>query len=301
MNLLFVLRAVALGVLAAAAVSFIYALGTAPRPAMSHLGLRGYKRTQSLRTNAAYRLIEPVLRFLSKRVHGLLSEQAREKQDLQLAIAGDVAGLQPEDVVSLMLLSATSGAALGIAYRGGGGQGLIFALILGLAGASIPQLYISSIAQARLRSIAMATPSMIDLLALCLGAGLDFPGALRQVVDRGGLGDDPLNEELRLLLQELNIGRTRRQALAQLARRAPCDAVRELVSAVAQSEEQGTPLADVLRVQAATSRMHRSARAEEVAAKAATSMMLPLAMLFVCVLVLIMGPVVLNFKNTINM
>lgn len=301
MSTLVAIRAVALSMLAAAAVSFIYALGNAPRPAPSHLGLRGYKRALSLRNNAAFRLIEPVLRFLSKRVHGLLSDQAREKLDQQLAIAGDIAGLQPEDVVSLTLLSASAGAGLGIVYRGGGGQGLIFALILGLAGASIPHLYLSSVAQTRLRSIAMATPSMIDLLALCLGAGLDFPGALRQVVDRGGLGDDPLNEELRLLLQELNIGRTRRQALAQLARRAPCDAVRELVASVAQSEEQGTPLCDVLRVQAATSRMHRSARAEEVAAKAASSMMLPLGMLFLCVLALIMGPVVLNFTNTISM
>ena len=208
MSALIVMRVAALGFIGAAAVSFMSALGSAPRPAVSHLGLRGYKRTQSLQTNALFRVVEPVLRFFSKRVHGLLSVEAREKLDQQLAIAGDIAGLQPEDVVSLTLLSAIAGAALGIVYRGGGGQGLIFALILGLAGASIPHLYISSVAQTRLRSIAMATPSMIDLLALCLGAGLDFPGALRQVVDRGELGDDPLHEELRLLLQELNIGRT---------------------------------------------------------------------------------------------
>jgi tight adherence protein C len=172
---------------------------------------------------------------------------------------------------------------------------LVFGVILGIAGLALPHLILSSAGDQRVRSIASTTPAVIDLLALCLGAGLDFPAAVRQVVDRSRISDQPLHEELRLLLQELNLGRTRRMALEQMAERAPCDPVRDLVSAVVQSEEQGTPLADVLRVQAATSRMHRSTRAEEAAAKAAAKMLVPLALLFVSVLCLITGPIILSF------
>jgi tight adherence protein C len=251
-----------------------------------------------MRDNRAFELIEPAMRFISQRVYGLMSPGLRARLDRQIMVAGDLAGLQPEDVLSLTLMSGVFGTALGVLYGsgdGGGGDMIVFGVVLGLAGLALPHLYLSSAADQRVRSIAGATPPMIDLLALCLGAGLDFPAAVRQVVDRARLSEDPLQEELRLLLQELNIGRTRRKALEQMAERAPCDPVRDLVGAVVQSEEQGTPLSDVLRVQAATSRMHRSTRAEETAAKAAAKMMLPLALLFVSVLALITGPIILSF------
>lgn len=294
LNLIQVLAVATLGI---AAGIFIFAVGSAPQPPRQRLGLRGFKRAQALRENQAFALIEPSMRYFSTRVYGLISPALRVKLDRQIMIAGDIGGLQPEDFVSLTLLSGVTGIGLGALYGGGGADSLVFGLILGMAGLAIPHLYLSSAADQRVRSIASATPGIVDLLALCLGAGLDFPGAVRQVVDRARVSDQPLHEELRLLLQELNLGRTRRAALEVMALRAPCDPVRVLVSAVVQSEEQGTPLADVLRVQAATSRMHRSTRAEEAAAKAAAKMLLPLALLFVSVLSLITGPIVLSFMN----
>src|SRR5687768_4245853 len=147
----------------------------------------------------------------------------------------------------------------------------------------MPYLQLTSAAQKRVRSIQKALPHVVDLMVLGLSAGLDFSGALRQVIERAATADEPLIEELRLLLQELKLGHTRRQALAQLADRAPCDSVRDLVAAVMQSEEQGTPLASVLATQAHTSRQRRSVEAEEAAAKASTSLMVPLALLFIAV------------------
>jgi tight adherence protein C len=289
------LQVIAIGVLGFAVCTFVMAVGSAPQPPRERLGLRGFKRAQSLRENQAFALIEPMMRFISHRVYGLISPSLRAKLDKQIMIAGDLAGLHPEDVLSLTLLSGVAGAGLGSLYGARGGNVLVFGVILGIAGLALPHLILSSAGDQRVRSIASTTPAVIDLLALCLGAGLDFPAAVRQVVDRSRISDQPLHEELRLLLQELNLGRTRRMALEQMAERAPCDPVRDLVSAVVQSEEQGTPLADVLRVQAATSRMHRSTRAEEAAAKAAAKMLVPLALLFVSVLCLITGPIILSF------
>jgi len=297
MNALSPLAALAVATLSLALGVLIFAVGSAPQPPSERLGLRGFKRAQSLRDNAGFALIEPIMRYLSQRVYGLISPSLRQKLDRQIMVAGDVAGLQPEDVLALCCMSGVTGALLGALYGLRSGSPLLFSLILGMVGTAVPQLWLSSAGDQRVRSIASATPAVVDLLALCLGAGLDFPAAVRQVVDRARVSDSPLQEELRLLLQELNIGRTRRMGLEQLAVRAPCEPVRDLVAAVVQSEEQGTPLADVLRVQAATSRMHRSTRAEEAASKAAVKMMLPLVLLFVSVLALIVGPIAMSFMN----
>jgi tight adherence protein C len=288
-------------VLGGALATLVYAIGSAPVRGRQRLGLRGFKRARSLRENAAFAMIEPAMRYVAQRVYGFISPDLHSALDRQIMVAGDVAGLQPEDMIALCAISGASGAAIGALYGGHGGDLIVFGSMLGMAGLGMPWLVLWSTAQQRVRSISMATPPMIDLLALCLGAGLDFPAAVRQVVDRARISDDPLQEELRLLLQELNIGRTRRMALEQMAERAPCEPVRDLVSAVVQSEEQGTPLADVLRVQAATSRMHRSTRAEEAAAKTANKMMLPLALLFISVLALITGPIVLTFMTQFTM
>jgi tight adherence protein C len=173
----------------------------------------------------------------------------------------------------------------------------VFALIAVGLGFATPYLQLSSMATKRLRTIERTLPHVVDLMVLGLGAGLDFAAAVRQVIDKAARSDEPLVEELRLLLQELKLGRTRREALTQLCERVPCEPVRDLVAAVTQSEEQGTPLAAVLASQAAASRQRRSVNAEESAAKASNTLMLPLALLFVAVLTLIVSPMVLTLGD----
>lgn len=290
------------GVLAlgAAMACMVYAVGSAPKPPPSRLGLRGYKRMRSLAESKGFAAIEPTMRFISARIYSLLSPQLRSAFDREISMAGNVGGLQPEDLAALSLMccvtSASAGAGYG--YLQASGNALLFCLLAGAAGLVLPYLYLSARASDRQKRIAVSMPQVIDLLALSLGAGLDFPAAIRQVIDRTAQPQAALFEELRLLLQDLSLGRTRRYALEQLAERAPCEPVRDLVGAVVQSEEQGTPLADVLRVQAATSRVQRSAGAEEAAAKAATKLMLPLVLLFICVLALIVGPIALRFSES---
>ncbi|HEY2735528.1 MAG TPA: type II secretion system F family protein [Polyangiales bacterium] len=276
---------------------FAYALISAPSMPLERLGLRGYKRTVALRDNASFAHVEPLMRWLSTRVGGLLSPELRAHLNEEITHAGDVLGLQAEDVVSFSILAALLGLFWGFAYCKMTSSGYFFAVIAICAGAVGPYLQLSSAAHKRIRSIQRALPSVVDLMVLGLGAGLDFPAAVRQVIEHAGRADEPLVEELRLLLQELKLGRTRRQALTQLAERAPCDAVRELVAAVVQSESQGTPLASVLAAQAVASRQRRSVDAEETAAKASTSLVVPLGLLFVAILMLIVSPMVLKLAH----
>jgi tight adherence protein C len=137
-------------------------------------------------------------------------------------------------------------------------------------------------------------PVEIDLAAMCMHAGLDFPGAIRLVVAQRKSGEHVLREELSLVLSELDLGHTRATALSNFAARVPTSAVREFVGAVIQAEEKGTPLADVLKIQATMLRMRRSILAEEAASRAGVLMMVPMLMLLGSVFVILMGPLVLQ-------
>lgn len=276
---------------------FMYALLSAPSLPPERLGLRGYKRTQALRDNASFAQVEPLMRWLSTRLGGLLSPQLRTHLNEQITQAGDVLGLQPADVVSFSLISAVFGLLWGVVYCQLTHSGSLFIVIPGCVGLVAPYLQLQGSAQKRVRNIQRALPSVVDLMVLGLGAGLDFTAAVRQVIEHAGRADEPLVEELRLLLQELKLGRTRRQALQQFAERAPCEAVRELVASVVQSESQGTPLAAVLAAQAVSSRQRRSVDAEETAAKASTSLAVPLSLLFLAILLLIVAPTVLSLAR----
>jgi tight adherence protein C len=104
-------------------------------------------------------------------------------------------------------------------------------------------------------------------------------------------------EELRRMLQELQLGRTRKQALIDLAKRAPTNSVNEFVSAMVQAEERGNPVAEVLAIQAGVSRHRRTVHAEEAAAKAGVAMVVPLLFLFLCIMVLVVSPMVFRLAK----
>ncbi|HHH28490.1 MAG TPA: type II secretion system F family protein, partial [Polyangiaceae bacterium] len=105
---------------------------------------------------------------------------------------------------------------------------------------------------------------------------------------------DSLVEEFRFMLRELELGRTRRQALENFADRCPTEAVRDFVGTVIQSEEKGNPLAEVLRIQATMLRMRRSVMAEEAAARAAVLMMGPLMLIFSAIILVLLGPFIVQ-------
>jgi tight adherence protein C len=297
MSMTLVLLQLALFAVVGGAITLLtYAVLSTPSMPVERLGLRGYKRTQALRNNPLFAQLEPAMRWLSTRLGGLLSPPLRQHLDKQITTAGDVLGLQAEDVVSLSLVSAVGSLGLGLLYTYATHRGPFLALVALFAGALVPYWKLTTAAQNRTRSIQQALPSVVDLMVLGLGAGLDFTGSVRQVIEHAGRADEPLVEELRLLLQELKLGRTRRQALGQFAERAPCEAVRDLVAATVQSEEQGSPLVSVIAAQAAASRQRRAVDAEETASKAGTKLMLPMFLLFGAALMLIVAPTIMTLS-----
>jgi len=274
-----------------------YSVGSAPSRVASRLGLRGLKRQRALQSNELWAAIEPLVRWIGVRVSGIPTEEQRISLDRQISLAGDFLGLTAEEYLALYIVSGAGGAAIGAA-AGFFLDMVTLLTLVGLAvGAVAPYMIVSGEAQERIKNISRGLPYVIDLMALAMGAGLDFPGAVRQVVDKSSNPLDPLVEEFTLILQTLNLGRTRKDALLAFVDRAPAASVSEFVNSLVQAEERGNPVAEVLLIQAGTSRTRRSVRAEELAAKAGVKMTGPLMLIFLAVLALIIAPAMMNITD----
>ena len=277
-----------------------YTVASVPSVQPSYLGVRGLKRLRAERSSALFRQLEPFLRWLGARLRPLLGEGFRARIDRQITLSGDFWGLQPEECVALTILSLLMGLSAGAAYGALLSRGFLYVVLGGMVGAMLPYLQLTGIEQERRKRVQNGLPYVIDLLSLGLSAGLDFPGALRQVIDKSSSSGDALIEELNLILQELQVGKTRKQALEQLAERVPCEAVREFVGSVTQAEERGNPLGHVLEIQAEASRQRRSTRAEEAASRASVKMLGPMVLVFAAILLLIVSPMFLQIQDAFS-
>lgn len=291
-------RTCAVAALFAALAVGVYQVARAPGGIANTRGIRGLRRLRAERESAWFAAVEPMLRWLGVRIQPLLTGTARSKLDRQLTLSGDFLGLLPEELVALACLCSFSGCTVGAAYAAVAGKGALYAVLGALLGAFAPYLKLHELEQSRRRAIQNGLPYAVDLVALGLSAGLDFPGALGQVVEKSSNPNDPLIEELNLVLQELQVGKTRRDALAQFSERVPTDSVLEFVNTVTQAEESGNPLGRVLQIQAEVSRQRRSVRAEEAASRASVKMIGPLVLLFAAILLLIVTPMVLELGGS---
>lgn len=151
----------------------------------------------------------------------------------------------------------------------------------------LPLVRLRAIREHRLTEASHELPATVDLIALAMGAGADFPGAVRRVTD-GQTG--VIARELEQVLNALDLGMTRSAALRALEERLPVTEVRDLVRAVILAEKKGASVAEAMQQQAVSSRQRRSVRAEEAAARAGVMLMLPLVLLLGCIMILLLGP-----------
>jgi tight adherence protein C len=296
----FALRLLGTALLLAGVAIFAFAfsgLESAPR---TIVGLKGLKRSQALKDGGWFAAIEPAMRFFAARFAGIkFFDKYRPQIAEQVLNAGEMLGLTADEYIALSFLSGVGFSTMAIVGYIVAPEAVspVFAMMLGMLGVLTPYLQISGAVADRFKLINRGLPYAIDLASLAMGAGLDFPGALRQVTDKAPDKNDPLVEELMRIQNELDLGRTRKQALERFAERAPTDAVKDFVQSVIQSEEKGNPLADVLTIQSNTLRMRRSVAAEEGAARAGVMMIGPLMLIFLCILLILMGPFVVNMAS----
>ena len=273
-------------------VGWAFGLDSLPEP--ERFGLRGLRRRQSIGAGGVFATFDPIVRFLSPFCAVLPLGRMRLRIDRVLLLAGDWLGVTANEFVVLSLLCGSGGLLVGLAAHFLFDVAPILLLVFVVVGLLVPYMQVTGLAASRQKQIDRALPPTIDLAALCMGAGLDFTATLRQLASKSGKPDDPLKEEIEVILSQLQFGMTRQRALELFSERVPTEAVRTFVRAVIQSEEKGTPLAEALKVQAITLRNRRSVRGEEAAARAAVLMMVPLLLILCAIILVLMGPFVIR-------
>lgn len=214
--------------------------------------------------------IQPSALVLPQRFGFLRWLAEPEKAAQQLEYAGRPFGMDAEQffgVQLFMMIAGFSGAALyatwGLVF-GGCGWPIAF-IILPIGGFFGPRAWLSQEIKKREEAINLAMPDFLDLLSICVRAGIGFDNALRLVMERT---TGPLGEELRRLMRELDIGEPRADAFRRLVDRNTSEDLRAFVDAVLHAEELGTPLSRTLLIQAEELRVHRLNRAKERASQA---------------------------------
>jgi tight adherence protein C len=172
----------------------------------------------------------------------------------------------------------------------GTGRRILFSLIVAALGFYLPSLYLRSAINRRQEAIIKKFPDALDLMSICVDAGLPFDGAMARVHEKW---DDPLADEFGRVIYEVQLGKSRRQALRDMANRMEVNDVSSFVAAILQAEHLGVSIGKVLRIQSEQMRIRRRQRAEEKAHQAPVKMLFPLVFLiFPSMFIVLLGPAV---------
>lgn len=195
----------------------------------------------------------------------------------------------------LIVLTSFTLLALALAPRNSFLQWLMVVIIAAILGVLIPMYWLTHAVKKRQDRILRSIPDAMDLLVLCVEAGLGFDAAMLNVAKDMRTVHADLSHELMLVNRRVNAGMTREEALRALYTRTGVDELRVLVQNLIQSDRLGTSVAKVLRVYSDTLRRKRRQRAEKRAATAALKMTIPLAGLILPALfVVILGPAMMR-------
>jgi len=222
---------------------------------------------------------------------------ASRQEEIQglITTAGHPYGLTVNGILAAKVISAVALGLLGAGVFLGllrfGFPWLLLVAAPPVLGWILPDRWLKQQADGRRRAIENAMPDTIDLLTICLDAGLSFDAALQRVAEKV---EGPLREELGTLLAEIRYGVPRMEAMEAMAARLRVDDMSAFINAVVQSQKLGVALGETVRIQAQEIRRRRRQAAEEKAGQASLKMLFPMiGCIFPTLFIALMGPVVI--------
>lgn len=255
----------------------------------------GFDYNEEFERPFAVRLLGPALDDLEKLGRRLTPSWQLKRMRRNATLAG-FGRRGVEGILGLKAASSILGATvlpLGLAVLGTRPGGVIFWAILGgLIGFFIPELWIAKRGEARQEQIRRTLPEVLDLMAIAVQSGMGLEGSIDLVSRKipGALGD-----ELHRMLQEIQLGSSRRQGLQNLRERTAVDELSTFALALIQADQVGSPIAEVLQTYAAEMRMLRRQRAREQAAKLPVKLLFPLLFaIFPALMIIILGPAAIS-------
>ncbi len=192
---------------------------------------------------------------------------------------------------SMLIAGALLGGGIGLWKYGATQNGYTSIVLAAGAGFYLPELILKLMISSRKQAIFLSLPDALDLLVVCVEAGLGLDAAIRRVADELGDNAKEIAEEFNMCLIQLNMGRARRDVLHDLGVRTGVDDVKSLVAILIQADKFGSSIAQALRVQSDAMRVKRRQLAEEKAQKTAVQMLFPMVLfIFPGIFVVLVGP-----------
>ena len=176
------------------------------------------------------------------------------------------------------------------------------AVLIALAGFYLPDLWLTIKSKIRKEKLFEAIPDALDLMVVCVEAGMGLDGAIHRVAEETKMTHPVLSGELKLMNLELRAGKSRQDALRNLALRTNIEAMNSLVTLLTQTDKFGTSVAKALRVFSDSFRTQRFQKAEEIAAKIPVKLIFPLILfIFPSLFVIVVGPAAIRIYENIIM
>lgn len=247
---------------------------------------------QELEQSFVERILKPIIKTWAINLGNRSPAKSHEKTRQMLAQAGNPSGLGPAELMGLkMLLALGLGGGsflLFMVAQVGSPMNLLAPVCLLMFGYMLPGIWLSRQIKTRKKEITKSLPDAIDLLTISVESGLGFDPALMRVAEKW---DNHLTREFARVLSEMRIGKSKREALREMALRVNEDGLSTFVSAVVQADQLGVAITQVLRIQSEAMRVRRRQRAEQLAQKAPIKMLFPMAFLiFPALYIVILGP-----------
>ncbi|HEY8633936.1 MAG TPA: type II secretion system F family protein [Candidatus Dormibacteraeota bacterium] len=240
------------------------------------------------------RFLRPAIERLGSMLSRSTPQKAAQDLDNRLEMAGRPGNLTPADFGAVRLVAAAVMAAVGLllGLLMGGLVYTVGGLVVGAGlGYFLPVLWLKQKVDARRAQIQKGLPDAMDLLVIAVDAGLGFDAALARVTDKY---KNALSDMFAKVLREVSLGRPRLEAMDEMGRSSGVDDLHNFIQAIIQSEQFGTGIGKILRIQADEMRRKRRQRAQEKAAQATLKMMLPMVgCIFPTLWIVLLGPAAL--------
>lgn len=243
------------------------------------------------------RIIDPIWREFKRSFKKRMPGEKVANLEMKLLQAGNPMGMTSVEFrllqLVLFILLPTSFGLLSVVTDGSLGTMILFILIGLVIAIILPHFYIKQKINQRSKQALLELPDTLDLLTVSLEAGLGFDSALSKLVSKK---DGVLAQEFQRCLEEIRLGRTRREALTGVKERLEVGEIKVLMSSILQAEKLGIGMVTVLRIQSEEVRDQRKQRAEEQAMKAPIKMLFPLVLfIFPSLFIVLLGPAVIQF------
>ena len=248
------------------------------------------------------RILYPLARRFGELAIRFTPQNAIQQTTKKLELAGNPGGMDATVFWALRMAGLSLGALLffvaTIAPEGSflKGRGLMIGIPAAAMGFFLPVLWLSGRISKRQGDVRKAMPDALDLLTICVEAGLGFDAAMSKVYQKW---DNVVALSFGRVIREIQLGKLSRDALKDMADRLGVAEMTSFIAAVIQSEQLGVSLARVLRIQADQMRIKRRQRAEEAAHKAPIKMLIPMALLiFPSICLVLMTPAILMLMQS---